>query len=832
MKKFVLTLLALLSIATGVNAQEKIRIYMQDNTVKEFFISDIKSMDFYEYQPVLVDNVKLNQISKELNVGGSFQLAATILPDDAEVKTVKWYANNDNVSLVVPKDSTKCTVTAKAVGESVVTVTVNGKVTASCKIKITEVPNTNPVKSISFSSNPLYIRSTALYRSQNIVANISPIDASNPACIWEIEDESILQPSNLNTPDNSLSVKLLGYGTTKVTVRTVDGNHTATTTVVVTASEIPTPTPTPGGDEEEVVLVSSITLSNMTLTAGESGQMTYSVLPSNAKNKSLSWTSSDNSIATVSQNGTVSAIKEGEVIITATAKDASGKSATAKVTVTKPEPVAPSVRVSDASGVNNSSASVTIYLSGTLDEVDQYGIVYGTSQQPTLGTEAVLSTNSIYEQGNTFAIDLANLAEQTTYYYRGYIMIGNDVIYSSEKTFSTTSSNPYPVAEMVDLGLSVKWASWNLGASSVADYGGIYAWADNTGLAQGSVKYPASCENVKQNICGTQYDLAHVQWKGQWHMPTVAEINELHEKCNWEYVENYQGSSVNGFIVTSKDPSIKAELFIPRAGNYYSGRRNNIGTVGYYWTGEFDSSNGKAKYATFQHVMKDLDYDDWTNLTQDRHYGASIRPVYGEINYVIKGDPGEEEAEDAGNAVDLGLSFLISDRNLGASKPEDIGGFYSWGETETKKMYTKNTYCSGYDPLASGATGDIKNTEFDAAKANWGGKWRMPSRMEFMSLIEDCTWTPVKEGDAIIGYKITGKTGNSIYLPTTGQMSADQHLYGGEYGYTGYYWTTEFNYRKTTYDEAYAFELAGEAPTSQLGYKIILGLCIRPVKSK
>lgn len=88
-------------------------------------------------------------------------------------------------------------------------------------------------------------------------------------------------------------------------------------------------------------------------------------------------------------------------------------------------------------------------------------------------------------------------------------------------------------------------------------------------------------------------------------------------------------------------------------------------------------------------------------------------------------------------AVDLGLSVRWANCNVGANKPEEIGCYYAWGETTEKKYYTSETYVKAKDIIY-----DISETEFDAARMNWGDKWRMPTADEMHELVNKCKLDP------------------------------------------------------------------------------------------
>ena len=133
--------------------------------------------------------------------------------------------------------------------------------------------------------------------------------------------------------------------------------------------------------------------------------------------------------------------------------------------------------------------------------------------------------------------------------------------------------------------------------------------------------------------------------------------------------------------------------------------------------------------------------------------------------------------------VDLGLSVMWATCNVGASAPEYWGDHFAYGETATKKEFTYDNYTFNNQGLY---TLPISN---DAARANWGGKWRMPTMDECKELINNCTWKYEAAGWG--GYTITSNiNGKSIFLPFTGRY--DQ--YGLDYTDEGFYWTSTSSY--------------------------------------
>ena len=151
--------------------------------------------------------------------------------------------------------------------------------------------------------------------------------------------------------------------------------------------------------------------------------------------------------------------------------------------------------------------------------------------------------------------------------------------------------------------------------------------------------------------------------------------------------------------------------------------------------------------------------------------------------------------------VDLGLSVKWATCNVGATKPEEYGYYFAWGETSSKTTYNWSTYkyCNGsYDAMtkycvdSDCGTVDNKTTlelTDDVARVNWGGKWRMPTKAEQDELrnISNCTWTWTTQ-NGVNGYKVTSKVnGNSIFLPAAGYRYSGILYYAGS---DGYYWSS------------------------------------------
>lgn len=131
--------------------------------------------------------------------------------------------------------------------------------------------------------------------------------------------------------------------------------------------------------------------------------------------------------------------------------------------------------------------------------------------------------------------------------------------------------------------------------------------------------------------------------------------------------------------------------------------------------------------------------------------------------------------------VDLGLPSGLkwASCNVGASRPEEYGDYFAWGEVEPKGNYSNENYRYHDDP-------ETLPLKADAAHANWGGNWRMPTDDEWTELREECEWKWCTQ-DGVSGYRVTGPNGNSIFFPAAGYRY-DTSLYDA--GSDGNYWSS------------------------------------------
>jgi uncharacterized protein (TIGR02145 family) len=167
--------------------------------------------------------------------------------------------------------------------------------------------------------------------------------------------------------------------------------------------------------------------------------------------------------------------------------------------------------------------------------------------------------------------------------------------------------------------------------------------------------------------------------------------------------------------------------------------------------------------------------------------------------------------------------------NVGATKPEEYGGYYAWGETEEKEVYDWSTYthCDGSSSTCHDLGSDISGTEYDVAHVKWGGNWVMPTLDDIKELFDNCTaeWTTL---NGVNGRKLTSNiNGNSIFLPAAGwRYRRDDYLINA--GLDCYYWSST----QSPSDSGYAFGLdfyKGDAHWDIFDLSRRNGQSVRPV---
>ena len=241
---------------------------------------------------VSVTDVKLNPQNLSLKPGETKQLEATVVPRYAANKNVSWSSSSSGVATI----NQNGLVTAITPGEATITVTTeDGGYKATCKVVVEKIS----VNNVYLNTNKIELVEG---ETEQLIATVLPEDASNKKVTWT--------SSNLDvaTVDENGLVTAVSGGKAIITVTTVDGGFEARCEVAVEQTFVP-------------VKGIKFDISEWELSVGEAKQLIATVLPEDATNKDVTWTSSNPNIATVDENGNIKALSNGRAIIEAKTED-------------------------------------------------------------------------------------------------------------------------------------------------------------------------------------------------------------------------------------------------------------------------------------------------------------------------------------------------------------------------------------------------------------------------------------------------------------------------------------------------------------------------------
>lgn len=255
-------------------------------------------------EPVRVSTITVTPDSLSLLIGESGELTATVTPANATDPTLVWSSSDESVVTVQNGR-------VLAIGAGTANVTVKNEASGvSTTVPVTVTDLTVYVTGVTLSKNEIYL---VLGATETVSATVTPADATNPAVIWSVEN------SDIATVNGGL-ITAVAFGTTTVTVTTVDGAHTATLTVTV---------------YDPTVYVERVELNTgaASVNLGDTLTLVHTIYPENAGNKSVRWSSSDESVLTV-KDGVITPVGVGTATVTVTTEDGN-KTASAIITVSK-----------------------------------------------------------------------------------------------------------------------------------------------------------------------------------------------------------------------------------------------------------------------------------------------------------------------------------------------------------------------------------------------------------------------------------------------------------------------------------------------------------------
>ena len=480
---------------------------------------DFKEILEIEPESIFVQSITLNQTDFQLSLGDTYQLSATVLPDDATDKSITWSSSDESIASI----SEDGTVIAKGIGTATITATTNdgSNITASCFVTVNPIL----VSEIILSDSELSLKLGDIYQ---LSVAVLPDDATDKSITWSSSDESVASISD----DGTVIAK--GSGSATITATTNDGtNLSATCEVTVT---------------DPVVLASSIEIipSTLSLYTGESKTVTVKILPENVTDDSFTWGCTNWDVVTIDDNGVVSAISAGEASICAIMQDGSDKVAFCQVTVTDPTVWATDIQLdyADLTLVRNETVQLTATV---LPENTTDNTVKWASNKPTIAsvddnglvTAKKVGTATITAKTN----DGTNLKAQCV------VTVKPILVESIELNYSSYTLD---VGESVQLTAIVlpedaddKTVNWESGDKNIVEV--------NDGLV-------SFCSVGSSYVYAIANDGSEV--RATCYFTTINGIEEVHQEATYQYFYTVDGNRAskahNGFyIIKNEDGSVQ-----------------------------------------------------------------------------------------------------------------------------------------------------------------------------------------------------------------------------------------------------------------------------------
>ena len=751
MKKLFYVLSALAVLAVSACTQEEL----------DKFLNSVKS-------------IKLDQTQVEMTVGETLDIIASIEPESARTQTVTWTSSAPEVASVEGIQIPDVTginmpagkVTALKEGETIITAKVGDK-EATCKVIVKKKADgggggqggDGKIEATEITLNKTEITLVSGLSEQLEVVKILPENANEKTVVWESSNPNIAIVTERDITQEDGTVlkggKVTGKEPGEAIITALAGVARATCKVTVVSGG--------GGDTIEYLAIDP---SPVSLTIDQEQVLTAVMRPSGAKVK-VEWTCSSSSVVAFGvineTQAKVQGLAEGKATITASA---GGKTATCEVTV------------------EGGTATVAV-TSITLDH---------TQLDMTVGQKAQLIATVLPENATNKTLNWSVMDNRI-------VSVDGNGELTAQSVGTTTVTVISVMYPSVQASCQVTVTNGGGGGSSTLDRVSIdppsvtLELNDEKDLtlvldpsdAEVTIYWESSNSSIAK-VQMTSKTTAKVTGMAVGEATLTAHAGELTATCDVTVISSGSAIHVESVTLNVHELQLNVNQQFQLVATVLPENATEKGVV---WSSNVQSSK---LYIDTNGMVTGLQACEATVTVRckDNAY------IYDTCQITVTGGGSSGGSEEV---VDLGLPSGLKWRsmNVGASKPEEYGNYYAWAETSPKSNYASSNYkypstnygdgiivYAKYDTTPVQGDGKtVLEAEDDAATANLGNGWRMPTFKEFKELRENCTWT-WKTQNGVNGMLVTGPNGKSIFLPAGGWY--DKTTLSGKTTY-GSYWT-------------------------------------------
>lgn len=771
---------------------------------------------------VAVTGVTLSPESIEMEIGGQRPLTATISPSDATNKNVLFSSSKESVATV----SQSGIVEAITTGKAIVTVTTeDGNYKAHCTVNVVE--KIVHVTGVALNKTNLSMKEGDEF---TLIPTVTPDNAVNKSVSWASDNDAIVTVSTEGI------VKALKVGKATVTATTVDQNKTASCSIVVEEA-IGAIT----GTASHVSCRNAEISGKANLPGTTSTDLSFGVLYSTSSGVLIG---SATQIEATSFDSNYNYTVNTEVLEPETTyyyrsymlqnKEISYGSVKSFKTLS----ISSMIQTMDATEINPKDA----VLNASLDLTDcKYrGIEYGFEINTESGSRSNIKSSNHSEK--KFSAKVQSLTIDTKYSAVAYVKIDGRTYKGETKNFTTTSVQASITAETSEVSCYSATISGKLAVESAGTFtkSAVLYYSSTSSTLETLISSGTKKTLTLRSDGSYSINLESLASNAQYKYVVIAKVDEIELNTG---VKSFQTAQIAASVTAESSyvsyfsATISGKLTVESAGTftksaelYYSSTARTMESL---------KSSGTKKTLTLEsdgsYEINLLSFDYNTQY----NYVVVAKINDAEINAGVKT---LKTLEGVPELVDLGLSVKWRGWNLGASKPEEYGGYYQWAglkDVTSTSIYLDWSNCpyhQGSDE-DSGWTKYIDEPNFgpvdnrstlsytdDVARVTLGGKWRMPTSSEMHDLWYKC------EHEMAIVKGIKGmvfrskKNGNSIFLPFAGYRTEDKRKYAGTHGF---YWSSSLGSWPCYAESLYFREDSGNYAIYDSGRAD--GLSVRPV---